>query len=90
MAPTKFEEDEGEILEISSGASVSGVFVSTTALVTLPTAVLSPTAVRVCPNKSTSSASIATSTSKGVAAALTTYSNNILAGVVGAGLATAL
>ncbi len=91
MAPTKFDEGEGEILEIGSGAtSVSGVFVSTTALATVPTPVLSPTAVRVFPTKSTSSASIATSTSKGVAATPTTYSSNVLAGLVGAGLAIAL
>lgn len=91
MAPTNFDEGAGEILEIGSGdTSVSGVFVSTTALATVPTAVVSPTAVLVFPNKSTSSSSIATSTSKGVAATPTTYSSNILAGLVGAGLAIAL
>lgn len=87
MAPTNFDEGTGEILEIGSGAtSVSGVFVSTTALATVPTAIVSPTAILVFPTKSTSSASIVTSTSKGVAATPTTYSSNILAGLVGLGL----
>lgn len=91
MAPTNFDESKGEILEISNGAKpVSGVFVSTTPLATVPTAVVSPSAVRVFPTKSTSSASIASPTSKGVAAAPSTYSNNILAGLVSVGFAIAL
>jgi hypothetical protein len=91
MAPTNFDESEGQVLEIGSGAiSISGVFESATAVATVPTAVVSPTGVRYFPAKSTSSASTSTLTSQGLAAAPTTNSNNIMAGLVGAGLLIAL
>ncbi|KAJ5729975.1 uncharacterized protein N7483_004483 [Penicillium malachiteum] len=93
MAPTNFDESEGQVLEIGSGAtSISGVFETATAVATVPTAAVSPTGVWVFPAKSTSSALTAssTSTSMGVAAAPTANSKNIMAGIVGAGLVIAL
>ncbi|KAJ5936227.1 hypothetical protein N7454_005525 [Penicillium verhagenii] len=92
MAPRNFEDSEDQILEIGSGTtSISGVFESTTAVATVPTAVVSPSQILYFPAKSTSSASTATSTSsKGLAAAPTANSNKIMAGLVGAGLLMAL
>ena len=91
MAPTNFDESEGQILEIGSGATpISGaVPESATATAAIPTAVVSPTAVRVFPATSTSGTSTATSTSKGAAAAPTAIPN-IMAGFIGAGLLIAL
>ncbi|KAJ5732653.1 hypothetical protein N7493_004134 [Penicillium malachiteum] len=92
MAQANFDESEGQVLEIGSGASsISGIFETAIAVATVPTAVVSPTGNWVFPVESTSSAStFATSTSTGVAAAPTANSNSVMVGLAGVGLLIAL
>ncbi|KAJ5106284.1 hypothetical protein N7456_002959 [Penicillium angulare] len=92
LAARDFDGGEDRILEIASGSTpISGaVTKSSTATATVPTAVISPSAVRQFPISSTTGSLTITSTSKGAASVPTGIPNNIVAGLIGAGLLIAL